>query len=401
MKKILILMICFVCAISYAQENATKKFRQTLDNELSTRNIISGKDDAIWGENGPDDITGERFLYDNLIVRNKITLVNPKGNQYGIFLICNNLIFEENGEIVSGSDLSIAGNYCDGFVTITNNQGADGRNGASSPNNSFKQQKACNGGNGARGRDASYKFPNDYTSSTPGRTGQRGCDGHNGQSGKKGQNGQNGQNAGNITFLFAEYSTKALITINAIGGDGGRGGNGGNGGDGGEGGNGGNGGNGGDGKYGGTGKDGGNGGRGGNGGKGGDGGDGGQGGTGGRGGDVTIYSINPNALPLAEVINNQGGTGGEGGTGGKGGVGGTGGRGGRGGAPGDAWARPDDSNNRGGYGASGINGGNGSVGDNGIRGENGKSGDVVRRARRTVQSVSLEQGIDILKKVIQ
>lgn len=381
----------------------SEEFESKVEEEIRNAGL-SFDNDAIWGDNGPERIEGARFMFDKLAIVDSVLLVHPEGASKGIAIISKQLTFNEAGKIYSESDLTIYSHYADGFIDIINIKGKDGMDAEDVTFEPEPMVKSVNGANGANGDKAHLRcrvFPPkcSRTHAVPGAAGRNGANGKIGLEGEKGYDGGQGADAGNITFLAANYGSSSFVTITAIGGEGGDGGRGGKGGKGGDAGNGGNGGMGGDADHGMSSKPGGAGGRGGNGGDGGRGGIGGNGGNGGRGGDITLFAINPYGLPIAEILNNQGGKGGllglggEGGVPGQGGIGGSGGQGGRGKYLNGS--KPNAPN-----GSNGLPGKKGMDGDNGRRGGDGLDGNIIRRPRREVKSITVEDGIGIIRSVL-
>lgn len=217
-----------------------------------------------------------------------------------IGLICNSIVINEGGRIISMSTGKVScntmvsnhkpeftGKLADSTLSAVSGDGGVG--GAGGPGG--------NAGDGAKGADTSEK-------------GEKGGNGKAGLEGACGSNGADGGRGGDSNSIV--YSLKEMrghYLINSVAGNGGNGGNGGKGGDGGNGG------------KGGTGPAGdgdqGNGGKGGNGGNGGKGGDAGQ-----SGGIITItYKSGDPVLHASTVDSPKGGDGGNGGAGGKGGTG--------------------------------------------------------------------------------
>jgi hypothetical protein len=346
---------------------------------------------VVWGQNGINseisiiDIDYKKIgsEFDKLIIQGTVKLLHPEDLNFSdkpktISIKCFNLIFENNAELVSPSNLEIqVDNIVQGNANISSVRGIPGINGSLPPPQLPKLADSPSGGNGPPGKDAIEDgFLKPGRGASSGDNGGNGGRGVDGQHGQHGQNGGNGGDASSITFrvrkgFFSGNDSLAIKTnggVGANGGDGQRGQDGSNGGNGGNGGSGGKG----DGTRGAA--DGGHGGNGGDGGNGGNGGDGGNGGNGGDGGQIFV-DIRGKIIPFSTKFECLGGNGGRGGLGGIPGLGGTGGGRGEGGKGGTAHGVFDgDDKNSGNDGHPGIKGNDGHKGKDGRWGNDGIRG---------------------------
>ncbi|MES3016794.1 MAG: hypothetical protein V4721_03400 [Bacteroidota bacterium] len=371
MKKILLALVIAYSSSTYAQTAKDDLINSILGNKFDS-------EITILGENGEDTLRISTLRTKVLIIKNNVTIINPRGNSFAVVINCDTVISRRNSKISSASDINIFANYGGGILTVENTRGVSGRDGTNYITPQTPISNAASGGPaGHGGRDAGCETkPTSIRrwSSKSGDNGHRGSSGQKGLIGNTGETGEDGTASGSVIFICKSFHPDAEIYVNAVGGKGGNGGIGQTGGKGQNGGNGGKGGNGGESGCGRGSSGGGSGGNGGNGGDGGDGGDGGVGGNGGDGGFVKIFSLKSSVSPQLYVVNNLGGEegdGNQGGEGGEGGVGGKGGIGGKGGN-GDLWRGPSGGGQGGGPGNDGEKGVNGRSGKDGLKGKRGK-----------------------------